>query len=52
MNKVSPIILPMIPMNIPPRYLLKSILIDTDTSIRKRTTKTPSPPLTPVRLTP
>ena len=49
MNKVSPIILPIIPINIPPRYSLKSnILIDTDTtSIRKRSTNTPSPPLSP-----
>jgi hypothetical protein len=44
MNKVSPIILP---MNVPPRYSLKSFIDTVDISMRKRTTNTPSPPLTP-----
>ena len=46
MNKVSPIFVPIIPTI---RNSFKSIFIDTDTesSIRKRTTNTPSPPLSP-----
>lgn len=44
MNKVSPIILP---MNVPPRYSLKSFIDTVDISMRKRTMNTPSPPLTP-----
>lgn len=50
MNKVSPIILPIVPMNVPPRYSLKSFIDTVDTSIRKRTMNTPSPPLTPVHV--
>lgn len=44
-NKVSPIILPIVPIHIPTRYSLNSTIIDT--SVRKRTTNTPSPPPSP-----
>ena len=48
MNKVSPIFIPSVP---PRRNSFKSILIDTDTDtescVRKRTTNSPSPPLSP-----